>query len=66
MPTDVLLALERRRTAERDERHYIRMSVILIPVVCCILSILLSIESRAYEVAVIQTAIPTTDLGPSQ
>ncbi len=63
MPTDVLFALERRRRAERGERHRIRMSVLLIPVVCCILSILLSVESRAYEAAVIETGIPTADLG---
>jgi hypothetical protein len=53
MPTDVLVALEERRLAKKKEAADLRAFLLLIPMIACLLSIILSVESRAFECAVL-------------
>jgi hypothetical protein len=49
MPTDVWQSIERRRTAKKKAAADLLASLFLIPLVVCLLSILLCVESRAFE-----------------
>ncbi len=65
MPTDILLAIERKRVLQREAAHTRRAGVLLIPLLMCLLSILLAIESHGFEIAVIETGLQATDIGMS-
>ncbi len=51
MPTDVLVALEKRRRARKKEAADLRAYLILVPTIACLFSIFLALESPAYASA---------------
>jgi hypothetical protein len=53
MPTDVLLSIEERRVAKKKEAADLRAYLFLIPVIACLFSILLCVESYAFQGALI-------------
>ncbi len=53
MPTDISLSIEERRLARKKEAADLRAYLLLIPLIACLLSIALSMESRAFECAVV-------------
>jgi hypothetical protein len=59
MPTDVLLSIEERRLARLKEAADLRAYLFLIPLAVCLLSIILSVESHAFECALIHMGSPT-------
>jgi hypothetical protein len=54
VPTDVLLSIRERRAAERRTAANLRAILLLIPLIACLISITLSVESRAFEFAIIE------------
>ena len=53
MPTDILLSVEQRRIAERKNSADLRVILLLLPLIACLLSIILSVESAAFEGALV-------------
>jgi hypothetical protein len=53
MPTDVILSVEAKRLAGLKEAADLRAYLFLIPLAICLLSIILSVESRAFECALV-------------
>jgi hypothetical protein len=53
VPTDVLLAFTRRRREKNREAADLQAILLLIPMVACLYSILLSVESLAFESAMV-------------
>ena len=51
MPTDVLLAIEQRVAVEKREAADLLAILLLVPLVACLFSILLSVQSQAFESA---------------
>lgn len=54
MPTEVLLAVEERRARDRKNAADLRACLLLIPLIACLLSIVLSFESRTFEAVFIE------------
>ena len=54
MPTDILLSISERRAAERKNAADLRAFLLLIPLIICLLSIALSVESHAVECAIVE------------
>lgn len=54
MPTDVLVALRERRAVERRKAADLMAILLLIPLIACLISIALSVESRAFEFAIVE------------
>jgi hypothetical protein len=59
MPTDVWLSIEQRRAAKKKEAADLQASLLLIPLMVGLISILLSVESRAFACALV--ALGTTN-----
>jgi hypothetical protein len=57
MPTDLLLAFERRLTAERAAAEEHRTGVLVLPLTMALLTILLSARSHAFACAVIELGL---------
>jgi hypothetical protein len=64
MPTDIFVSLQRRRLARQKEAADLRAYLFLIPLIACLLSIVLCLESRAFEAdLVFSNSVDLTDLG---
>ncbi len=62
MPTDVLAALSRRCAADRQEAQTLRL-LLGIPVLMGCISIFLSMESKAFELSVVQVGLQAAYIG---
>jgi hypothetical protein len=51
--TNVLLSIEERRAAESKQAAYLQAMLLLIPLAACLFSMLLCVESHAFECAII-------------
>ena len=56
MPTDILFSVAERSAREKKDAADLRAALVLVPVIACLFSIALSIESRAFECALIESA----------
>ncbi len=56
MPADVLAALSRRRAADRQEAQTLRL-LLAIPVLIGGISMFLSMESKAFELAIVEVGL---------
>ena len=65
MPTDILYSIEQRRLNRKKEAADLRTYLFLIPLIACLVSIFLCIESPAFESDVVfMGTLDLTDLGP--
>jgi hypothetical protein len=48
VPTDILLAIEKRHLARKKAVADLRFFLVLVPTIACLISILLAMESDAY------------------
>ncbi len=53
MPTDVLLPFQRRRAEKKREAADLQAILLLIPLIACLVSVLLSVQSLAFESAIV-------------
>ena len=53
MPTNISASIDERRAENRRNAADLRAYLFLIPVIACLLSILLSMESRAFEAEIV-------------
>jgi hypothetical protein len=51
MPTEISLAIENRRLAKKKETADLRAYLLLVPIIACLISIILALESPAYASA---------------
>jgi len=58
MPTDLSRVIKQRRAKQEAERRNSRLVILLIPAICCLLTILLAFESRAFEAAFVTMGGP--------
>ena len=56
MPTDVLLSVQERRARVRKSGSDLHAYLLLVPLIACLFSIILSFESRAFEAVFIELA----------
>jgi hypothetical protein len=56
MPTEISLSIEQRIAAEKRKAADLLAILVLVPTIMCLSSILLAVESRAFECALIATA----------
>lgn len=56
MPTNILESIAERRARDRKNGADARAYLLLIPLIACLFSILLSFESRAFEAVFIELA----------
>jgi hypothetical protein len=49
MPTDILLSIEQKRLARKKEAADLRAMLLLVPLIMCLFSIVLAVESHAFE-----------------
>jgi hypothetical protein len=54
MPMDLLLSIEQRRRRDKKEAADLRAYLVLVPLIACLFSVLLSMESHAFECAFVQ------------
>jgi hypothetical protein len=59
MPTDLILAMERKAAISRELKRQKRTAVLLIPLIIgiCIVAIIMAIESPTFAAAVITTGL---------
>jgi hypothetical protein len=66
MPTDILLSIEQRRLARKKEAADLTAYLLLIPLIVCLVSIALSVNSHAFACAIVHLASPAVETaGPS-